>query len=187
MSILEVLSVQNDLKSFIDRPRAFVLMANPVWGSAETMNGIALFDSEEALLAYVEGSRLLESVTTADGIRRTFRPDSLLYDYNDPLQEWRGCINPMVPWEVYDGLTQNPLPPFGPMPELRLLTHPRYGQDYDVGYGPPRVVEEVVAADGVVVVRTKESGYTDMDGEVPTVPDPSKASQEKPGSKGGTA
>jgi hypothetical protein len=120
------------ITDFAINPKAWVLLANPVWGRSETMNWIALFDTEEAARSYELASRLLSAVTTPDGIHRQYRPDSLLYDYN----QYGMRLDPMFPWTKYDGVAKNPTPPSGAMPKMGLLARPRYGVDYDVGFGP---------------------------------------------------
>ena len=169
-------------------PTAFVLCANPVWGSSETTNAIAIFDTFEALKAYVQASLLPEPVRTTDGIYRSFRPDSLLYDYNPELfdnehgsRSIAEIKTAMVPWIEYTA-HENPVPPVGQVPEMRMLAHPRYGVDYDKGYGPPRQVESIEVIDGVIVIATTKDNYTNMDGEVPqTSPSiPTSIPEQKP-------
>lgn len=155
MSIRELIDFQLVLKEWISWPRAWLLQANPVWGSYETVNRIALFDTKEMAAAYLEASKLPKvedpkQHTTKDGYHRTFRPDSLLWDYN--LEDSRPMIVPAVPWYFYGSVTENPTPPSGPisggprewsphgvpvLPELETH-HPRYGRDFDQGYGGPR-------------------------------------------------
>ena len=142
--ISDVFATQETLMDFIRNPRAWVLLANPVWGRTETRNMIALFDSKEAAQAYVDGSKLPEGIPdedrkTPDGIFRSFRPDSLLWDYN-PEFSGESDIRPMLPWIGYDGLMSNPAAPSGsiPMVDGAKLDRPKYGRDYDVGYGGPR-------------------------------------------------
>lgn len=152
---------------WVRNPRAWLLRANPVWGSFETVNKIALFDTREAAEAYVETSKLPkaehpDAYKTDDGYWRTFRPDSLLWDYNE--QAGGGpMVMPAVPWHRYDDVHRNPAPPSGPFtgapkewsprgPALKGIPateHPKYGRDYDAGFGGP---------------------YTDMDGALPGGP-----------------
>jgi hypothetical protein len=170
MSVEAVRKLRGSLREFQQEVRdsasAVVMPANPVWGACETVNAIAAFDTEEAARAYERLSRLPETVRTPDGITRTYRPDSLLYDYNPPHGEEAAHRVPwlvkMVPWVDYGDIRENPAPPVGPVPEMRTYDGPRYGRDYDVGYGGP---------------------YSDMNhvkpGEVPMVPTPEDAEREQ--------
>lgn len=155
MSVEELLQFQNvTLKEWATHPRAWFIFANPVWGRYETVNRIALFDTKEAAEAYLRASALPPSedpdlYKTNDGYQRSFRPDSLLWDYN--LNEGRGHISPALPWHHFEGVTANPTPPAGPIlngpkewsprgiPNLSEFStdHPRYGRDYDQGFGGP--------------------------------------------------
>ena len=168
MSVQDVLLFQEQvLRDWIRNPRAWVLLANPVWGSSETVNRIALFDTKEEAEAYLEASKLPESedpeaYLTKDGYYRTFRPDSFLWDYN-PSAHGRPMVIPMIPWQGYEGVQRNPPRPSGPIlngpkewsprgiPPLKNLAtnHPRYGRDYDEGFGAP---------------------YSDMNGALPEPP-----------------
>lgn len=144
---------QNVLKDWLENPRCWILVANPVWGSYETINRIAIFDTKELAKAYIEASRLPESTDpdkykTDDGYVRTFRPDSLLWDYND---ERRCRVLIPLPWEACRNLVANPVPPSGHIlngprewsphgiPALSdfATDKPRYGKDYDQGCGGP--------------------------------------------------
>lgn len=75
-------------QAFLDHldntPSAWVLVANSVWERAENVTTIALFDEYADVLAYVAASRLPEGVSTKGHrtIHRSFRPDSLLWDFN---------------------------------------------------------------------------------------------------------
>jgi len=159
---------QKELMDWIKTPRAWLLRANPVWGSAETVNRIALFDTREAAEAYITASELPkaehpDAYKTADGYWRTYRPDSLLWDYNKLFSGDGPMVVPAIPWMRYDGIGVNPAPPSGPLkngpkewsprgPSLADVPpteHARYGKDYDVGYGGPK---------------------SRMDGEVPGAP-----------------
>lgn len=156
MSVQELFDFQeNTLKDWIVNPRAWLLQANPVWGSHETVNRIALFDTKEAAEAYLKASELPEAAhpdahKTADGYSRTFRPDSLLWDYNKSAWDMRMVV-PAIPWHRYDGVARNPAPPSGPIVNgpkewsprgvplqgVPATDHPRYGRDFDQGYGGP--------------------------------------------------
>lgn len=144
MSVQELFDFQESLRDWVENPRAWLLQANPVWASSETVNRIALFDTKEAVLAYIEASRLPKVAdpkdnTTRDGYHRTFRPDSLLWDYN--ADEFHApLMTPAIPWTLYVGVAQNPLPPTGAAPPLNNFDSahlPRYGQDFDQGHGGP--------------------------------------------------
>jgi hypothetical protein len=143
MSVQELFDFQEHLKTWIENPRAWVLLANPVWGSAETVNRIALFDTREQAEAYGRASELPKPAypddhKTKDGYYRTFRPDSLLWDYN-PTAYHGPMIQPATPWLRYDGVVRNPVPPSGAAPDLApyKTEHARYGVDYDRGLGGP--------------------------------------------------
>lgn len=156
MSVGDLFEFQEKvLKDWIHHPRAWLLQANPVWGSWETINRIALFDTYEQAVEYVRASKLpevenKEIYKTKDGYYRTFRPDSLLWDYNEP--DSRSMVIGAVPWLRWEDVNRNPPPPSGPivggprewsphgipmMPELETK-HPQYGRDFDQGYGGPR-------------------------------------------------
>ena len=163
MSVMEMHEVANQIKQICDgwfaNPKAWLLQANPVWGSTETVNRIALFDTKEQAEAYLEASKLPEALThdertTKDGYHRSFRSDSLLWDYNPTAYE-RPMVVPAVPWHKYDGdmfssaVSQNPLPPLPKtVEELRAMLfsiglrapteHAQYGKDFDRGYGGQR-------------------------------------------------
>lgn len=151
MSVHELFDFQeNVLTDWMRSPRAWVLVANPVWGSTETENRIALFDTKELAEAYIKASELPKVANpddnkTADGYWRTYRSDSLLFDYNPTA--WRGpMVRPAIPWHDYNGdictppVQRNPSPPSGPAPALHNRTSEhllRYGVDYDQGSGGP--------------------------------------------------
>ena len=156
MSVEELFAFQEEvLIDWIRAPRAWLLQANPVWGSWETVNWIAIFDTKEQAEAYRNASKLPEPLKpednrTEDGYFRTYRPDSLLFDYNH--DETRPMIVAAVPWLRYDEVQRNPAPPTGPAPALNNRTSEhlkRYGVDFDRGSGGP---------------------YTNMDGVVPEPP-----------------
>jgi hypothetical protein len=144
MSVHELFDFQKTvLLDWLRHPRAWLLQANPVWGRFETVNRIALFDTKEQAEAYLEASKLPETKdpserTTEDKYVRSFRSDSLLFDYNLEAGG-RSMIVPTLPWYDYEGVSQNPVPPSGPAPDLksRTTSHPKYGVDYDQGMGGP--------------------------------------------------
>jgi len=143
MSVQELHQFMEVLRDWVMNPRAWLLQANPVWGSTETVNRIAIFDTKEGAEAYIEASKLQktddpETNRTDDGYARTFRPDSLLWDYNPRAYE-APMVIPAVPWIYYGEILENPPPPQGPAPVIQnyRTDHPRYGQDYDVGLGGP--------------------------------------------------
>lgn len=114
-------------------PFAWVIIANPVWGRFEDQNLIAIFDTKEQAEDYERASRLPAPINTG-GIGRTYRPDSLLYDYNPGYDGMIKPVNNAVfVWEC----SENPTPPSGDVPPMRTLEHARYGVDYDVGFGGP--------------------------------------------------
>lgn len=134
--ISDVHAKREELMEFMNNPRAWILMANPVWGRMETINNIALFDTIEQAMNYEKACRLPAPVSTPDGIMRSYRPDSLLYDYNTIFS-----FDPMRPWMVYLNVVENPTIPLGDLPPVEQwgqLTHPRYGVHYDAGIGGPR-------------------------------------------------
>lgn len=156
MSVEELSRFQKEtLADWCRNPRAWFIMANPVWGRSETVNRIAVFDTKEMAEAYLLASRLPESkdpeiYKTNDGYYRSFRPDSLLWDYN--YYEFRQQVHPVLPWEPLNDLKVNPTPPSGPIvngpkewsphgiPNLSDFStnHPQYGRDFDQGFGGPR-------------------------------------------------
>lgn len=147
MGLSEFFAFQEELKKkLLAEPMAWLLQANPVWGRSETVNRIALFDTKAAAERYLESSKLPalpkdadhEIYKTEDGYYRTFRPDSLLWDYNCDAGGMH-MIVPAIPWLVYEGVQQNPLPLLGEPPKIEgfYTDHPKYGRDYDVGFGGP--------------------------------------------------
>lgn len=159
MSVQELFDFQKgELLDWVRNPRAWVLRANPVWGRTETRNRIAIFDTHEMAKAYFEASKLPElgpgesheKYKTNDGYYRSFRPDSLLWDYN-PDEYGGPLFEPAFPWFAYEGVTMNPTPPSGPilngpkewspsgLPNLKDFStnKPQYGRDYDQGFGGP--------------------------------------------------
>lgn len=142
MSVEELFEAQEELKTWAnpDTARAWLLRANPVWGRCEDVNDVALFDTREQAKAYIEASQLPEELRgeTEDGIYRSHRPDSLLYDYNIELHCAGPKVIPAVPWNLYEDVTRNPEPPSGAFEGWPQLDKPRYGRDCDVGMGGPR-------------------------------------------------
>lgn len=62
--------------------KAWVLVANSVFGNAAEHTPIALFDSSADAERYSEQCRYVYPHHPIDGYYRSFRPDSLLFDYN---------------------------------------------------------------------------------------------------------
>jgi hypothetical protein len=168
MGMHEFFEFQKVLLQQASNPLAWLLRANPVWGRYEDVNRIALFDTKEAAERYLEAAVLpklpegadRDIYKTADGYWRSFRPDSLLWDYN--LEETdRQMIVPAIPWYSYDGIPWNPLPLLGPAPDIHqyFTNHARYGRDYDVGFGGPRtdVSAEVPAHPPAAPPETNEA------------------------------
>jgi len=166
MSVQELFDLQGDFKAklgeWMAHPKAWLLQANPVWGSWETCNMIALFDTREQAKAYLEASMLPkvddpERHETKDGYGRSFRPDSLLWDYNLEIGS-RPMIVPADPLISYDRVRWNPLPPSGEiagdprewsprgiLQALDLETKlPKYGRDFDQGFSPKSNMDHVV-------------------------------------------
>lgn len=150
MSVQELFDDQDKLEEILRRhsqhPQAWAIRANPVWGSAETVNLIAIFDTEEAAQAYWDASLLPknlkpEECKTPDGIYRSFRPDSLLWDYNPHCFMGSEPVAPADPAFPYrpQGVQVNPAPPSGQIPEVdgMKLNKGRYGRDFDQGRGGP--------------------------------------------------
>jgi hypothetical protein len=167
MAIRDLINLQATLQRHEDEirtllnttpPLAWVIVANPVWGRAEDLNCIAVFDTRELAIAYEAASRLKQPDMGPDGkIYRTYRSDSLLWDYNpEGVHQRRGPEFMIVPaglrLPVAD-FSHNPAPPSGDDPPLLPLNKPRYGEDYDVGRGPG------------------ETGYTDSSHVVPDLKD----------------
>lgn len=123
-------------------PIAWAIISNPVYSRAEVTVVVALFDTQEAAEDYYEKSKL-DVVTPVEQvdrtIYRTFRPDSVLWDYNArPLLLSRSGTCPVVPaspaWDL-SSVPINPDPPAGPCPPLTELDKPQYGKDYARGQG----------------------------------------------------
>lgn len=166
MTIAELERAYEQISEIIDRceeePLAWILAANPVWGRAESINVVAIFDTREEATEYERASRLKPDddkfyIRTDDGIIRKYRSDSLLYDYNPAGPLWQtsdgveSMLVPARPAPDIGSIVQNPLPPTGECPVLTNLRKPRYGKDYDQGFGPP------------------PGGYIDTDGVKPTL------------------
>jgi hypothetical protein len=131
----QILDVQ---ERFEREPEAWCVVSNPVWGRSEDMNPVALFDTKELATAYIEASLLPEQVMVPDGqrtITRSYRPDSVLWNYNHTNGTVVVVFPPLIGVPV--SLPENPAPPSGPLPDTEAfpkLVHPKYGVDY--GEGP---------------------------------------------------
>lgn len=117
MTVRDVDAMRETLMEFIATPRAWVLWANHNWSRCEHRTAVALFDTHEDAVAYVEASRA-EIPHRVGGKGRSARPDSLLWDFNVVDGLWE--VEPMLPWVAYDGgwtgrePERNPTPPLGP-------------------------------------------------------------------------
>lgn len=87
MSVREYLTRQ--VQVFENIPECWVIIANSVHVNAEAVTSVAVFDTRAQAEAYVRAS-LLPADWTADrkliqSRHRSFRPDSLLWEYNDTV------------------------------------------------------------------------------------------------------
>jgi len=127
VSVQEFLAFQDRIYAeLLNPPECWFLLAN-TFGRAEANDVVALFDTEELCKAYVEASKLPEGwfadiaggSPRLDGFFRSYRPDSLLWDYN-PLYE--GMVWPVRIRNILDrghaGLPANPAPPSRPVAEI---------------------------------------------------------------------
>lgn len=137
MSIEQLLEIQQVLER---EPLAFILVANSVWGRNEDAELVALFDTLEQAQAYEKACRLPEPIVqliyrrvdtlTEIGVERhdypmsrSYRPDSLLWDFNPPFDHGQGpTCGIYVPTFSrapvgfdYAGCPKNPEPPSGPI------------------------------------------------------------------------
>lgn len=100
-------------------PEIWAIVCNPMHDKAEVVRCVAVFDTAAQANEYVRQSRLPVKVRTADGMIRTFRPDSLLFDYNHEhwdhgdLIVWP-VVNAVFAWDC----AENPAPPAGPVPVM---------------------------------------------------------------------
>ena len=135
MTIAEFKKKQREIDEIIaNPPLAWVLVSNPVYGRAEDYSYIALFDTKELLEAYYQAS-LLPEPKSCGRYHRSFRSDSLLYDFNKDTMG-RGDDKHAVRAQLLSitkNLPENPTPPSGPIPEMKPTSNPQYGVDYGVG------------------------------------------------------
>lgn len=121
MSLTAMDSVRAILDGYFLAP-AIVLVANSVWGRAENVTAIAVFDSRQMAEAYELASRL-PAGRNEDDRWRTYRPDSLLWDYNMGTyfrglgSNPKGMFHPALPWVDLSSLPRNPPPPASIPPE----------------------------------------------------------------------
>ena len=129
-------AVQEALRRYLSRPVGPVeLRLNSVFTNFENDTCVAIFDNATAALAYFNSALLPESLrfTDTNGYFRSFRQDSLCYDFNphggNEGDEGKGILEVALPWNCYDGSggffgtpapARNPTPLTGdppPMPE----------------------------------------------------------------------
>lgn len=108
---------------------AVVLLGNPVMSRYETRVPVAAFDNIELLKTYLNSSALPDvpnahNLYRRDGVFRSWRPDSILWDYNGGLSfqvkgRWDEMdVVPMCPWMDYGFIPHNPSPPTGLIPDF---------------------------------------------------------------------
>ncbi len=110
-------------------PSCWAIVANSVHARAEQKAIVAVFDTPELAEAYVEASLLPDDMPPEerriDDRYRSFRPDSLLWDYNVGFEHLVVELkSPLVAitmeggWNGFNGPPppQNPAPPYGPLP-----------------------------------------------------------------------
>lgn len=126
MSAQDFLAFQQRIRTeLLNPPECWVLLAN-TFGRAEDNDAVALFDTKELGDAYVEASKLPENwaagvaprVPSIDGFFRTYRPDSLLWDFNPLYQGMVYRVRLMDTLRGYDHLPINPEPPNRPVVEI---------------------------------------------------------------------
>lgn len=102
------MQVQEALMAYMDRPNGPVeLRLNGVYQGLESSVCVAIFDTEQAALAYFKSALLPEGQRYTDpgGYFRSFRSDSLCYNCNPcgpgQMTEGHEILTPMAPWEDY--------------------------------------------------------------------------------------
>lgn len=129
MTIADVLAMRQQLEAFMANNTAVMLLANPVMSRYETRVPVAAFDNLGLLEAYLKSSALpaipnAHNVYRRDGVFRSWRPDSVLWDYNGGLSfqtvgRWNDLdVAPMCPWVNYGYIPFNPVPPTGLIPDF---------------------------------------------------------------------
>jgi len=124
--------VQDALKRYLSRPDGPVeLRLNGVYMNCENDVCVALFDTADAARAYFAAALLpkhLRYTSEGDGRFRSFRSDSICYDFNphggDTITEGERILAAALPWNVYNSQNRpferpvfmNPVPPTGPPP-----------------------------------------------------------------------
>ena len=119
-----LLDVQGALRRYMERPNVPVeLRLNSVYQNFEASSCIALFDNEDAALAYFRSALLprAERYTDPNGYFQSFRSDSLCHNCNphggNCGGEGEGILTPMQPWRNYDGTAYvESAPPRNPPP-----------------------------------------------------------------------
>lgn len=126
-----LLRVQAALKSYMGRRSGPVeLRLNGIYQNHEASACVAIFDTERDAIEYFKSALLPEDQRYTDpgGYFRSFRSDSLCYNYNPHgpgrIEEGHGILFSMVPWKDYDDDSlfgddppeRNPAPLTGPPP-----------------------------------------------------------------------
>jgi hypothetical protein len=100
----------------------WAIVANGTWAHAEHEAIVALFDSEELAQAYLIASRLPPELRGRkepnDHIHRSFRKDSLLWEFNDSSRKDFCSANvfPLAPFAPPHIVAQLHLLPINPLP-----------------------------------------------------------------------
>ena len=94
---------------------AWMLTANSVFGRAENRTPIALFDSSADAERYIEQCRYVYPQRPIDGYYRSFRPDSLLFDYNRDADALKLTLEHAIRFQSFRirQLPHNPAVPTG--------------------------------------------------------------------------
>lgn len=116
-------AVQESLRRYVNRGTGPVeLVLNSMFGRTEESSCVAIFDNEDAAMAYFRSCLLPKSrrYTDSSGMFRSFRSDSPLHNYNpfggDGAEEGQGVLRTALPWNLYNGNMFSPAPLRNPTP-----------------------------------------------------------------------
>jgi hypothetical protein len=122
-------AVQEALRNYVNRPSGPVeLVLSSVYGRSEDAPCVAIFDDEDAAMAYFRSCLLPMNhrYTDSAGKFRSFRSDSPLYNYNpfggNGCEDGQGVLRVALPWNLYRGdmfsaaPLRNPAPMTGDLP-----------------------------------------------------------------------
>lgn len=121
MSVAEFLAARQQIRELAKNPpTCWGIAATSVYASDEDMQFVvlALFDTKELTEAYVAASELPE-LFLYDGRYRSFRPDSLLWNYRIVADGIGPLTTSVADFSLeIDTLPVNPKPPTDPLEEV---------------------------------------------------------------------